>query len=199
MLASIHEVVFIISIWASICKFLHVHACLQAYCVPPFFCLENASSSKRAKRNGLSSGTSTAGPSTPISFSDEDDNLEAAFRSDSESSDEYADDSDPDYRSTRRARTSVRGQSHPTLVAAPPTAIDARSGVRARHGRSPDRGSGAFGAADFSSLPLKPDHASRPLYVSPLNRTIILEAFHPLASQAADFLIAIAEPGPCIA
>ena len=51
-----------------------------------------------------------------------------------------------------------------------------------------------LGGNDFSDLPLRPDHASRPFYVMPLNRTIVLEAFHPLANQAADFLIAIAEP-----
>jgi DNA excision repair protein ERCC-3 len=41
---------------------------------------------------------------------------------------------------------------------------------------------------------LKSDHAFRPLYISPANRTIILEAFHSLAPQAQDFLVAIAEP-----
>ncbi|KAM0793558.1 transcription factor TFIIH complex ERCC-3 subunit [Microbotryomycetes sp. NB124-2] len=47
---------------------------------------------------------------------------------------------------------------------------------------------------DFTSLPLKPDHAARPFYVSPASGNIILEAFHVLAPQATDFLIAIAEP-----
>ncbi|KAM0754636.1 DNA repair helicase rad25 [Meredithblackwellia eburnea MCA 4105] len=47
---------------------------------------------------------------------------------------------------------------------------------------------------DFTFLPLKPDHANRPFYISPSNGNIILEAFHPLAAAATDFLIAIAEP-----
>lgn len=47
---------------------------------------------------------------------------------------------------------------------------------------------------DFTFLPLKPDHATRPIYISPSSGNIILEAFHPLASHATDFLIAIAEP-----
>jgi DNA excision repair protein ERCC-3 len=47
---------------------------------------------------------------------------------------------------------------------------------------------------DFSFLPLKVDHATRPYYISPSSGNIILEAFHPLAAQATDFLIAIAEP-----
>ena len=47
---------------------------------------------------------------------------------------------------------------------------------------------------DFTFLPLKPDHLTRPFYISPANGNIILEAFHPLAAAATDFLIAIAEP-----
>ena len=51
-----------------------------------------------------------------------------------------------------------------------------------------------FGYKDFSSLPLKPDHANRPLWIEPLKGTITLESFSPLASQAQDFLTTIAEP-----
>ncbi|RXW24264.1 hypothetical protein EST38_g1594 [Candolleomyces aberdarensis] len=47
---------------------------------------------------------------------------------------------------------------------------------------------------DFSWLHLKPDHASRPLWISPEDGHIILEAFSPLAEQAQDFLTAISEP-----
>ncbi|KXS18804.1 component of the holoenzyme form of RNA polymerase transcription factor [Gonapodya prolifera JEL478] len=46
---------------------------------------------------------------------------------------------------------------------------------------------------DFTYLQLKSDHSSRPLYVCEDGR-IILEAFSPVADQAQDFLIAIAEP-----
>ncbi|OXV06154.1 hypothetical protein Egran_06079 [Elaphomyces granulatus] len=51
-----------------------------------------------------------------------------------------------------------------------------------------------FGYKDFSFLPLKPDHANRPLWIEPLKGTITLESFSPLASQAQDFLTTIAEP-----
>lgn len=56
----------------------------------------------------------------------------------------------------------------------------------------------AFYAALFPSskaqhLPLKSDHADRPLYVCP-DRRVILEAWSPLYTQAQDFLIAISEP-----
>lgn len=47
---------------------------------------------------------------------------------------------------------------------------------------------------DFSWLHLKPDHASRPLWLSPEDGHIILEAFSPIAEQAQDFLTAISEP-----
>ena len=48
---------------------------------------------------------------------------------------------------------------------------------------------------DFSWLNLKPDHASRPLWISPDEDChIILEAFSPIAEQAQDFLVAISEP-----
>ncbi|KAG4306495.1 hypothetical protein PORY_000483 [Pneumocystis oryctolagi] len=52
-----------------------------------------------------------------------------------------------------------------------------------------------FGENDFSCvLTLKPDHESRPLWINPCDGKIILEAFSPLAEQAQDFLITIAEP-----
>jgi len=47
---------------------------------------------------------------------------------------------------------------------------------------------------DFSWLHLKLDHPSRPLWISPEDGHIILEAFSPIAEQAQDFLTAIAEP-----
>lgn len=52
-----------------------------------------------------------------------------------------------------------------------------------------------FPERDFSWLHLKPDHASRPLWISPDDDChIILEAFSPIAEQAQDFLVAISEP-----
>ncbi len=56
-------------------------------------------------------------------------------------------------------------------------------------------GGDEFGSigADFSSLPLKPDHVQRPCWTCP-DGNIYLEAFHDLYVQAYDFLVAIAEP-----
>ncbi|THU78726.1 DNA helicase [Dendrothele bispora CBS 962.96] len=47
---------------------------------------------------------------------------------------------------------------------------------------------------DLSFSSLKIDHASRPLWIDPNDKLIILEAFSPIAEQAQDFLTAIAEP-----
>lgn len=52
---------------------------------------------------------------------------------------------------------------------------------------------GDVGVLDFSSLQLRPDHATRPVYVSG-NMRIFLETFSPIYKQAYDFLVAIAEP-----
>lgn len=51
-----------------------------------------------------------------------------------------------------------------------------------------------FGDNDFSYLELKKDHPNRPLWIDPQKGRIILESFNPLAEQAQDFLITIAEP-----
>jgi DNA excision repair protein ERCC-3 len=51
-----------------------------------------------------------------------------------------------------------------------------------------------FKNQDFAALYLKPDHASRPLWINPEDGHIILEAFSPIAEQAQDFLVAISEP-----
>ncbi|CCG20503.1 hypothetical protein CORT_0A01110 [Candida orthopsilosis Co 90-125] len=61
-------------------------------------------------------------------------------------------------------------------------------------GYVPDAVSKSFGSSDFSYLKLKPDHFTRPLWISPNDMRIILESFSPLAEQAQDFLITIAEP-----
>jgi DNA excision repair protein ERCC-3 len=51
-----------------------------------------------------------------------------------------------------------------------------------------------FSDQDFSFLNLKADHSARPLWINPDDGHIILEGFSPIAEQAQDFLVAIAEP-----
>jgi DNA excision repair protein ERCC-3 len=62
------------------------------------------------------------------------------------------------------------------------------------HPRVFDNVSQIFGKHDFAYLHLKPDHESRPLWINPEDGRIILESFSPLAEQAQDFLVTIAEP-----
>ncbi|KIH86559.1 DNA excision repair protein ERCC-3 [Sporothrix brasiliensis 5110] len=46
---------------------------------------------------------------------------------------------------------------------------------------------------DFTALPMKPDHESRPLWVDGWGK-LVLESYHPLARPVQDLLITIAEP-----
>ena len=71
--------------------------------------------------------------------------------------------------------------------------------TRSAHDVMADEGGGLSAVSsivrrDFSRMPLKLDHSSRPLWISPDDGHIILEGFNALAEQAQDFLIAIAEP-----
>ncbi|KAA1467331.1 DNA repair helicase rad25 [Dentipellis sp. KUC8613] len=75
------------------------------------------------------------------------------------------------------------------------TGNDEDGGSLSAHRRHQDNlVSHIFMDQDFSWLHLKPDHASRPLWISPEDGHIILEAFSPIAEQAQDFLVAISEP-----
>lgn len=51
-----------------------------------------------------------------------------------------------------------------------------------------------FDKGDFGRLKLKPGHETRPLWIDPQRMILMLERFSPLADQATDFLITIAEP-----
>ncbi|KAI1818698.1 P-loop containing nucleoside triphosphate hydrolase protein [Poronia punctata] len=53
---------------------------------------------------------------------------------------------------------------------------------------------GDNGERDFSYLPLKPDHQSRPICIDPRKGRIIFENFSPIAEQVKDFLLTVAEP-----
>lgn len=61
-------------------------------------------------------------------------------------------------------------------------------------GKAKDSISHLFGKRDYSWMELKRDHYNRPMWIDPDRGRIILESFSPLAEQAQDFLITIAEP-----
>ena len=57
-----------------------------------------------------------------------------------------------------------------------------------------DSASHLFAGRDHVDLPLKPDHADRPLWIDPDRGRIIMESFSPMFKTAETFLINIAEP-----
>lgn len=108
-----------------------------------------------------------------------DQNLEQDYQSSGD--EDYQAAALPTKPTSKRAAAKSSQASAAPIVPLPHQGLDALSAVFPQ-----DR--------DFSFLPLKSDHSTRPLYISPSSGNIILEAFHPLASHATDFLIAIAEP-----
>ncbi|KAF6767677.1 Helicase, C-terminal [Kalmanozyma brasiliensis GHG001] len=119
-----------------------------------------------------------------------------------------SDDSGDDHGSSRRAGKAAASKKGKKNADADPVQAIARqhplSGAAPRfNGPAMDEddeqaryesGELRFHTRDFTKMPLKLDHSSRPLWISPDDGHIILEGFSPLAEQAQDFLIAIAEP-----
>lgn len=152
---------------------------------------------------------------------DENEDLEYDFRSDGQSTDtagggsDYGEDSDNEAQSTavkrrkqgkaseqNKSKTSIRpsivlsssSKALYTLAAQQPGSVAQLPSLSSSDSSS--LVSSLFPAnGDAAYLPLKVDHPSRPLYITPSTPPhIILEAFHPLSLQAQDFLTAIAEP-----
>jgi len=127
----------------------------------------------------------------PASDSDDSD-PEASFDSLSEGSDYEADAS---VQAPPPPRLKLK-LAEPALEATIPDSR-VRRAERADRNRAglPQPVSGMRSDSDFSFLALKPDHENRPLWIFPdASGRIILEFFSPLAEQAQDFLITIAEP-----
>ena len=158
--------------------------------------------SKRARRQSR--------PVSSASASDQDDNfvdddLDAGYRSSDADNHAAASASDEEFVVSKKraplkkvaAKLKLSGSSKSLYTSDAGSKLASRTlaATTSRHASSGDALSSVFpDDRDFSSLPLKSDHATRPIYISPSSGNIILEAFHPLASHATDFLIAIAEP-----
>ncbi|KAI2637469.1 P-loop containing nucleoside triphosphate hydrolase protein [Xylaria nigripes] len=121
-----------------------------------------------AAKSGRVSASSTPGPSTPRDIDSDDDPGSPV---------ELADDEEEIQKAIDRFSLAA----YQDKVKRGP--IDSAS-----------RYFGDNGKRDFSYLPLKPDYKSRPIWVDPQRGRIVLENFNPLAEQAKDFLITIAEP-----
>jgi DNA excision repair protein ERCC-3 len=124
---------------------------------------------------------------------EEEANLEETYASDSINGAESDYEQAPAASSSKRKRNAATGPRSTRTKKSKAALNEDLPLPVAKRGGSPDAISHIF-HSDFSHLPLKADHAFRPLYISSANRTIILEAFHSLAAQAQDFLVAIAEP-----
>lgn len=180
------------------------------------FLLDFSDDSPAPKRSRPSSRPSSAKPSENEFDSDQDlvEDFQSSDGSDFGGGDDYrptkmpSDDEDedegdeefvPEKRvATRKSKLKLSGSSKAlySTDAGPSSRLKiAPSTGEAKRAGGSDLVSSVFPEdRDFTFLPLKPDHATRPYYISPASGNIILEAFHPLAAQATDFLIAIAEP-----
>ncbi|KAI0847890.1 DNA repair helicase rad25 [Daldinia vernicosa] len=118
-------------------------------------------------KSGRVSTTSTPGPSTPRSIDSDDD---------SDSPEEPAENEEQLQKVVDRF----------SLATFQGTTVHEEDWTSSRFFRG--------GKRDFSYLPLKPDFKSRPIWIDPQRGRIILENFSPLADQAKDFLITVAEP-----
>lgn len=144
--------------------------------------LSRKGNSSTVSGSGPSSSRATPTPSTPASApgddegegSDGDLRVGLAFRSDDEDDEEGYEQGGAS-AIVARARAARGGQA----AAPAPMDVDEED---------------VDAEKDFSEMQLKPDHASRPLWISPDDMTITLEGFSPIAEQAQDFLVAIAEP-----
>ena len=134
------------------------------------------------KRKALGEGSSrsskrsTPAPSTPISIDSDED-----FSGSDPASQDYGESEE---EHIKKARKKLNFSSFNAPVK-----------------KSKGQKDSGFGNKDFSNIPLKPDHANRPLWVDPSvspnskkGPKITLESFSPLAAQATDLLTTIAEP-----
>jgi len=134
-----------------------------------------------AAKAGRASAMSTPGPATPRSVDD------------SVMSDPDDDVDDEDISDAQKEREALMTREADQFV----NKFAIGDGARRQNDgetRRVDAASHLFRKRDYSHLPLKHDHHNRPLWIDPSSCTVVLERFNPLAEQATDFLITIAEP-----
>jgi DNA excision repair protein ERCC-3 len=95
----------------------------------------------------------------------------------------------------RRAEDGAAGMSETGTFSAPGSAASTRnSSDAAAHAAAGDEHHPVECMDMSRPRLLKPDHQSRPLWIDPSRKLIVLERFSPLAEQATDFLVTVAEP-----
>lgn len=137
-----------------------------------------------AAKAGRASQMSTPGPATPRS-------IESSVMSDA---DEDFDEDVSEAQKEREALMSREADEFVTKFTMGAKRLQGQNDDAGREVRRYDAATPFFRKRDFSHLPLKPDHHNRPLWIDPDSCTVVLERFNPLAEQATDFLITIAEP-----
>jgi DNA excision repair protein ERCC-3 len=137
-----------------------------------------------AAKAGRTSAMSTPGPATPRSMA-------SSAMSDA---DEDFDEDVTEAQKEREAMLSREADDFVNKFTFGGKRLQGQNDNSGRDVRRYDAATPFFRKRDFSHLPLKPDHRNRPLWIDPDNCTVVLERFNPLAEQATDFLITIAEP-----
>ncbi|KAF4459259.1 DNA excision repair ERCC-3 [Fusarium albosuccineum] len=133
-----------------------------------------------AAKAGKLSGTSTPGPATPRNVDSPNTFSDAN------------DDFDDDVTESQKEKERELEKESDKFVSS--WAVSSNRFQHQDQGGRHNLATRYFGDRDFSYLPLKSDHGNRPLWIDPDRGIIILERFSPLADQATDFLITIAEP-----
>ncbi|KAG7290401.1 hypothetical protein NEMBOFW57_000401 [Staphylotrichum longicolle] len=137
-----------------------------------------------ASKAGRASAMSTPGPATPRSIG-------SSAMSDA---DEDFDEDVSEAQKEREALMTKEADEFVSKFTLGSKRFQGQIDDSSREVRRYDAATPFFRKRDFSHLPLKPDHQNRPLWIDPDSCTIVLERFNPLAEQATDFLITIAEP-----
>ncbi|BFZ59963.1 DNA repair helicase RAD25 [Saitoella coloradoensis] len=156
---------------------------------------------KRARRAAASGPTGAA--DEDLSDGSNFDDYDIAAYSDDNYDEAGFDDNDEAFAAPRKslALRSKRPAASKRSDSAAPVKTRITDGLNEQHDFDDrpaefrgDSVSHLFERFEHSWLDLKPDHDSRPLWIDPKSAKIYMEAFSPLAEQAEDFLIAIAEP-----
>ncbi|KAK5654187.1 hypothetical protein OQA88_7618 [Cercophora sp. LCS_1] len=134
-----------------------------------------------ASKAGKTSALSTPGPGTPRS-------LDSSMMSDGD------EDFDEDVTEAQKRKEELMSMEADEFVSGWDLSGSKFQSTSNNAPQKRDAASVYFGKRDFSNLILRPDHASRPLWIDPAKGTIVLERFSPLSEPATDFLITIAEP-----
>ncbi|KAK4991618.1 DNA repair helicase RAD25 [Elasticomyces elasticus] len=164
--------------------------------MPPKRKATTATSSRPAKRVA-------SGISTPVSLGSSESDNDAFSELASESDLSGTETSNGRSRDSRKTTAGARGGGviiegkdlQKAMAKFDPRNYNSAASARGKQQAAHDVASMLFKPGrDMSNLELKPDHASRPLWLDPERGRLVLETFSPAFTRAQNFLINIAEP-----